>query len=130
MRRADRPRRRRIDRVAKHRRCVVIIQTDPTSAAAAGATATATADPHCQACVRPVNASSLFVEDVECRQANVGDFFFIQHHLLADRIRVHAADRGAEPSGVADEIVKVVDMKAGPYEGFGEEVLKAFDQLK
>jgi hypothetical protein len=76
---AYRPRRWwwRIDGLAKDRRRIMVIQADPTGTAAAGATATAAADPHGQSCARPVNTSSLFVEDVECRQANVGDFFFV-----------------------------------------------------
>jgi hypothetical protein len=41
-----------------------------------------------------VNANSFFVEDVESHQANIGDFFFVQQHLLAYRIWVHAANRG------------------------------------
>jgi hypothetical protein len=40
-----------------------------------------------------VNASFLFVEDVESHQANIGDFFFVQQHLLAYRIWVRAANR-------------------------------------
>ena len=90
---AYRPRRWRIvDGLAEHRRRIVVIQADPTGTAAAGATATA--DPHGQSCARPVNTNSLSVEDMECCQANVGDFFFVQLHLLADRIRVYAASCG------------------------------------
>ena len=75
---AHRPRRwLRIDRVAKHRRCVVIIQTDPTGAAATAATGT-TADPHSQPRAPRVSAGILPVEDLECRQADVRDLFFIQ----------------------------------------------------
>ena len=61
MRRADRPR-RRIDWVAEHRRCVVIVQTDPTGTAATGTTATATtAGPHGQPCAPPVSVLDIFV---------------------------------------------------------------------
>jgi hypothetical protein len=41
-----------------------------------------------------VIASSLIVEDVERRQANVGEFFFMQHHLLTGRFPIHAANCG------------------------------------
>jgi hypothetical protein len=64
---AHRPRRwLRLDRVAKHRRCVVIIQTDPTGAAATAATSSP-ADSHSQPCAPPVSAGILTVEDVERR---------------------------------------------------------------
>ena len=92
MRWAHRPRRWRIDRLAKHQRRIVVVQADPTGTAAAAATTTTTADPHCQPRVRSVNAGALLVEDMECRQANVGHFFFMQHHLLAYRIWVGAAN--------------------------------------
>jgi hypothetical protein len=76
-------RRWRIDRLAKHRRCMVVVQANPTGTAAAAATSTS-AGPQGQPCVRLLNAGSLLlVEDVECRKADIGDLFFTQHHLLA-----------------------------------------------
>ena len=92
-------RRWRIDRLAKHRRCIVVVQANPTGTAAAAATSTS-AGPHGQPCVRLLNAGSrLLVEDVECRKADIGDLFFTQHHSLADkrrigRIWVHATNCG------------------------------------
>lgn len=92
VRRPDRPRPGRwrclIGWPAKRWWVLRVIQTYPTSALA----------DHGRSLARLLRASTLVVEHVECRQADLRDLFFI-HHLLGDRcrcsrIRIHAANCG------------------------------------
>jgi hypothetical protein len=66
----------RIGIVPEHRGRV--IGARPTAAAAAAGTAGATACAHGQPYARPECSGVFFVEDIECRQADVGDFLLTE----------------------------------------------------
>jgi hypothetical protein len=90
----DRTRRRRISIAPNHRRSIV--GAGPAAAAAAaGTTATAAHAAHRQPCAGPESSSVFFVEDIECRQADVGDFLVTESDFVTRSrvLRQHVGNR-------------------------------------